>query len=59
MANKESRYAKKRKRGRMLYGPGCCAHDRTPEQMRSIRTAAGTLRPGAHYVTTVEQEIGK
>lgn len=38
---KQSRYAAKRKRGQM-YGPGCCAHALTKEEMNRIRKANGT-----------------
>ena len=27
MSNEKSRYATKRESGRMMYGPGCCAHN--------------------------------
>jgi hypothetical protein len=40
---RESKYAKKVKEGKQMYGPGCCAHKLTPERMRSIRIANGTL----------------
>lgn len=43
---KKSKYAEKKARGRMMYGPGCCAHSLTKDQMWSIRRANFTTRPG-------------
>lgn len=43
---KKSKYAEKKARGNMMYGPGCCAHSLTPEQGRQIRIRNGTLRSG-------------
>lgn len=43
MSQKRSKYAEKKARGNMMYGPGCCAHSLTTEQMRAIRLRNGTL----------------
>lgn len=32
---RESRYAKKVREGRQLYGPECCAHDRRPRRQEA------------------------
>lgn len=42
MAKKKSKYAEKRDRGGMMYGPGCCGHSLTPERMAAIRRENGT-----------------
>lgn len=39
MANK-SRYQTKRESGKMLYGPGCCAHTVTVAQVEAAKRAA-------------------
>lgn len=44
MSQKKSKYQEKKSRGNMMYGPGCCAHSLTPDQMRAIRMRNGTLR---------------
>lgn len=37
---KKSKYAAKRASGQMMYGPGCCAHDRVITEADRIRFAA-------------------
>lgn len=53
MAQKKSKYATKRASGNMMYGPGCCAHDRviTPadrERFAELRRENERPRP-ANY----------
>lgn len=36
----ESKYAKKRNSGKMMYGPGCCAHTIGEKQIRDARARA-------------------
>jgi hypothetical protein len=35
-----SRYGQKRASGKMMYGPGCCAHSISAEQVRKARERA-------------------
>lgn len=37
-------YAKKRKRGNMMYGPGCCAHGVTASQVAATKERAKGAR---------------
>lgn len=44
---RESKYAKKKRRDKMMYGPGCCAHSVTAAQIQAAKDAArkaGTVR---------------
>ncbi len=36
----QSPYGKKRASGNMMYGPGCCAHKVSPEQIAKAKQAA-------------------
>lgn len=37
---KKSKYAEKRERNNMMYGPGCCAHTVTPAQIQEAKRIA-------------------
>jgi len=48
---KESKYGQKRTSGKMMYGPGCCAHTISADQVRKAKEEArrnGTYRESYH-----------
>ena len=47
---KKSRYAEKRAKGNMMYGPGCCGHTITPERIEKAKeTARRSSKEGFRY----------
>ena len=57
----KSRYADKQRRGEQMYGPGCCAHGITSEQMAATRRRAresGLAQTGVYFQTSVDFQDG-
>lgn len=55
----KSRYADKVKSGTQMYGPGCCAHKVSSEQMAATRRRAresGHFQTGMWFADAVENE---
>ena len=49
-----SKYALKRPR---MYGPGCCGHGLSAQQMKEIRMENGTLGAGLRTMGYVKEEV--
>lgn len=53
-----SHYARKRASGKMMYGPGCCAHSITDEQLARSREAAEKRRRRERFDAIVAKAEG-
>lgn len=54
----ESKYAKKRASGNMMYGPGCCGHTVSEEQLVRARRAAYDEQRIARFNALVKRYEG-